>query len=71
MLGWFDAKENELELVKKIYKKRGYGDVTVAPSLIASVAKPRGWYRTVKEMSAQPEHPFSRKYDVVHVMSGG
>jgi len=83
VLGWFGAKDNELEFVKKLYKKKGYADVTVAPSLIASCSKPRGWYRTVKETSAKftldasnpaskhANNPLSRHFDVVHVLSGG
>jgi len=80
VLGWFGATQNELDFVAKIYRKKGYEDVVVKDSPIATCSKPRGWYRAVKSMAfgqnregdaAVDSHPLSRHFDRVHVMSGG
>ena len=55
VLGWFGAQDKELEFVKKIYKKKGFGDVVVQPSPIATCSKPRGWYRSVASLSRAME----------------
>ena len=86
VLGWFGAQDKELEFVKKIYKKKGFSDVVVHASPIASCSKPRGWYRSVASLSKATAGgggadadadavvraaEISRPFDVVHVMSGG
>ena len=50
ILGWFGASSRELELVERVYKRNGYEDVTVMPSLIAALTKPSGWFRTFKQV---------------------
>jgi hypothetical protein len=46
VLSWFYAQPKEIELVKRIYKKRGYSTVIVVESLVKDAATPRGWYKS-------------------------
>lgn len=83
VLGWFFASERQLEFVQRLYKKNGYTDVVVQESPVPLVAKPGGWYKRVLDTNkgivgegtegspAGEAHPLARKFDVVHVMSGG
>lgn len=77
VLGWFFASKRELEYVRKAYDKNGF-DVTIQPSIVNVLAKPRGWYRTLRRRlqpnrkTPEPEpHALGRKFDVVHCLSGG
>lgn len=77
ILGWFFASDKQLELVKRIYKKNGFTDVVIKESKVPEVAKPLGWAgkvlrtdRDVKCNGAETSD-MTRKFDVVHVMSGG
>jgi len=63
--------------VRKAYDKNGF-DVTIQPSIVNVLAKPRGWYRTLRRRlqpnrkTPEPEpHALGRKFDVVHCLSGG
>jgi hypothetical protein len=80
VLGWFFAKERELEYVKKMYKKSGYDEVVIEPSTFGVISKPRGWYRIMRRRlqpnrkTADSDGPYSslsREFDVVHCLSGG
>ena len=42
VLGWFGASPRELALVERVYKRNGFADVTVLPSLVNSLSKPSG-----------------------------
>jgi hypothetical protein len=46
VLSWFYAQPKEIELVKRIYKKRGFSTVIVVESLVKEAATPRGWYKS-------------------------
>ncbi len=46
VLSWFFAQPKEIELVKRIYKKRGFSTVIVVESLVKEAATPRGWYKS-------------------------
>jgi hypothetical protein len=48
VLGWFHASERELAYVRKLYLRHGFTDVVVRPSVIGKIAKPRGWYRSIR-----------------------
>lgn len=48
VLGWFHASERELSYVRKLYARNGYTDIVVKPSVLGKIAKPRGWYRTMR-----------------------
>ena len=48
VLGWFHASERELGYVAKLYARNGFTDVVVRPSVIGKIAKPRGWYRSIR-----------------------
>lgn len=48
VVGWFYASERELNYVRKIYQRNGYPNVVVVPSVVSMIAKPRGWYRTLR-----------------------
>ena len=72
VFGFFAAKEKELAFIRKQYLRRGFDDVVVEPSLIASLARPSGWYRVFKENARRgADHHLARHFDVVHCMSGG
>mmetsp|Transcript_27114 Transcript_27114/g.65477 ORF Transcript_27114/g.65477 Transcript_27114/m.65477 type:complete len:331 (+) Transcript_27114:126-1118(+) len=69
VLGWFYATPRELEYVRKLYTRNGYTHVVVLPSVVQRIAKPRGWYRTIRQHTP-PAH-LGRHFDVVHCLSGG
>ena len=46
ILSWFYAQPKEIELVKRIYKKKGFSEVIVIESLVKDSATPRGWYKS-------------------------
>ena len=46
VLSWFYAQPKELELVTRIYQKRGYSKVVIVESLVKDAATPRGWYKS-------------------------
>lgn len=70
--GWFGASERELRIVKRVYARNGFKDVTIVPSGILQLTQPMGWFRTFRSNLAQgAAHPLARHFDVVHVMSGG
>jgi len=76
VLGWFFASERELELVRRLYKRNGFDDVVVEASHVATMSKPRGWYRQMRRnVRAQQQggasHALARHFDVIHVLSGG
>lgn len=76
VISWFYAEPKQIELVKRIYQKKGFKDVVVHESPVKATATPRGWYKTfighVKSMDKiQAEGMLARKFDVVHCMSGG
>ena len=48
VLGWFHASDRELAYVRKLYKRNGFSDIVIRPSLIGKIAKPRGWYRSIR-----------------------
>jgi len=77
VLVWFYASDKQLELVRRIYKKNGFTDLVIKESKVPEVAKPLGWAgkvlrtdRSVKSNDAETAE-LERKFDVVHVMSGG
>jgi len=76
ILSWFYAQPKELELVRRIYTKRGY-DVHIHESLVDEVARPRGWYNTYSRfvkgdgVSQELSSKIYKEWDVVHAMSGG
>lgn len=77
IFSWFYAAPKELELVRRIYKKKGFTNIEVQESIVKEIATPRGWYRTYdkfvsgeavnKELQAR----LGQEFDVVHCMSGG
>jgi len=77
ILSWFYAQPKELELVKRIYKKKGFTDIVIHESLVKEVTTPNGWdnsfKRSVKgdEPSQKLQDKLYRDFDVVHAMSGG
>ena len=46
VFGWFFASEKELGFVEKKYRQLGFDDVTIVPSDVSTISRPRGWYRT-------------------------
>lgn len=81
VLGWFFAKERELEYVRRMYEKNGFDEVVVQPSEVGVISKPRGWYRLMRrrlqpdrlgpERGPLPNESLSREFTVVHCLSGG
>jgi len=80
VLGWFFAKDRELDYVRRMYEKNGFTDIVIKASQVAVVSKPRGWYRSLRARlpgnAQQPsddddEPDLDRHFDVVHCMSGG
>lgn len=83
VLGWFHAEPKQLKFVERLYKKNGFTDVVVNESPVSTCSRPGGWYNTILNTQAsiigqgteeQPlgdSHPLARRFDVVHVMSGG
>ena len=51
VFSWFYAAPKELELVKRIYKKKGFSKVVVQESIVKEIATPRGWYRTYEKFT--------------------
>jgi len=74
---WFYAQPKEIELVKRIYKRKGFDEVVVQESIVKEIATPRGWYKTYIKFakgdgpSEELRQLLGREYDVVHCMSGG
>eukprot|EP00966_Prymnesium_polylepis_P283412 6548264-Prymnesium_polylepis.1 len=70
ILGWFFASKRELEYVRRMYHKNGYTNVTVQPSAVGAISKPRGWYRTIRRQllsdEPKPNAELARHFDVVH-----
>jgi len=82
VLGWFFAKDRELDYVRRMYNKNGFDDVVICPSKVGIISKPRGWYRSMRrqlqpgrrsrhEGPTEVEQSLGRHFDVVHCMSGG
>jgi len=86
ILGWFFAKDRELEYVRRMYAKNGFDEVVIRPSKVGLISKPRGWYRTLRRqlqpgrrraeprsqsVDSQSLDSLDRHFDVVHCMSGG
>lgn len=77
VFSWFYAAPKELELVKRIYKKKGFSKVVVQESIVKEIATPRGWYRTYEkftggaELDKELQATLGQEFDVVHCMSGG
>jgi len=76
VISWFYAEPKQIELVKRIYKKKGFSTVEVQESPVYEISTPRGWYKTfiglVKNMEEEKQRGrLARKFDVVHCMSGG
>jgi len=77
ILSWFYAKPKELELVSRIYKRKGFEEVVIQESIVKDISTPRGWYRTYLNFakgdgpSDELRQTLGREYDVVHCMSGG
>ena len=84
VLGWFFATERELEYVRRAYKRNGFTDIVIQPSQVGIIAKPRGWYRSMRRRlqprrkqkhedanCALPAEQLGRHFDVVHCLSGG
>uniref|UniRef100_A0A7S4PFY4 Uncharacterized protein n=2 Tax=Guillardia theta TaxID=55529 RepID=A0A7S4PFY4_GUITH len=77
VLTWFYAAPKELELVKRIYKRKGYTNVVIQESLVKEIATPRGWYRTYQRFLGETNEAkdlrekLSQNFDIVHCMSGG
>jgi hypothetical protein len=46
IISWFYAEPKQIELVKRIYKKKGFSDVVVQESPVYEISTPRGWYKT-------------------------
>ena len=55
VFSWFYAAPKELELVKRIYKKKGFSKVVVQESIVKEIATPRGWYRTYEKFTGGAE----------------
>ncbi len=68
----FYAAPKELELVKRIYNKKGFTNVVIQQSIVKEIATPRGWYRTYdKFRNGEPvnkalQDSLSQNFDVVH-----
>uniref|UniRef100_A0A7S0W402 AB hydrolase-1 domain-containing protein n=1 Tax=Hemiselmis tepida TaxID=464990 RepID=A0A7S0W402_9CRYP len=78
IIAWFHAEPKQLELVKRIYKKKGYTDVVVQESPVHQISTPRGWYQTfiscIKNGGPSKDgsgENIARHFDLVHCMSGG
>lgn len=76
ILSWFYAQPKELELVRRIYAKKGY-EVQIHESRVEEVARPRGWYHTYERyvkgdgISQELSDKIYKDWDIVHAMSGG
>lgn len=46
IIAWFYAEPKQIELVKRIYKKKGFDDIVVQESPVKQISTPRGWYNT-------------------------
>jgi len=46
IIAWFYAEPKQIELVKRIYKKKGFTDIVVQESPVKQISTPRGWYNT-------------------------
>lgn len=77
IFSWFYAAPKELELVRRIYKKKGFTNIVIQESVVKEIATPRGWYRTYDKfrnsdaVSAELQASLGQNFDVVHCMSGG
>eukprot|EP00282_Hemiselmis_andersenii_P014250 CAMPEP_0114128674 /NCGR_PEP_ID=MMETSP0043_2-20121206/11059_1 /TAXON_ID=464988 /ORGANISM="Hemiselmis andersenii, Strain CCMP644" /LENGTH=356 /DNA_ID=CAMNT_0001221881 /DNA_START=125 /DNA_END=1195 /DNA_ORIENTATION=- len=78
IIAWFHAEPKQLELVKRIYKKKGFTDIVVQESPVHQISTPRGWYQTfiscVKDGGPNKDgkgENIARQFDLVHCMSGG
>jgi len=66
----FYAKPKELELVSRIYKRKGFEEVVIQESIVKDISTPRGWYRTYLKFakgdgpSDQLRQTLGREYDV-------
>lgn len=64
IIAWFYAEPKQIELVKRIYKKKGFEDIVVQESPVKQISTPRGWYNTFVRsglgiVSPQPSPSFS------------
>merc|ERR1719424_2208393 len=84
VMGWFFATDRELDYVRRMYSRNGFTDVVIQPSQVGIIAKPRGWYRSMRRRlqprrrqkhadrnDPLPTEQLGRHFDVVHCMSGG
>lgn len=46
VIAWFYAEPKQIELVRRIYLKRGFNDVVVQESPVHDISTPRGWFKT-------------------------